>query len=703
MINNIRTQVINNLKIGIVCFELPIGSAHLNGGEAHMLEHLICNHIANKHGIGIEGKTFRDKTLYWSIVLENEVHLCKNILSSIKDLEVSIKDLNKEKMIIKNEIELREHNKKIVLLESLYKTIFYGTSLEKPIPGTYQDVDRIRLERLNSIIKNKYCSSVNIYTIGPWTFKEVLNELDISEPIKKYENEQSELFNQSKHNNNKYIKESYQFKYTYTWVLDTDSLKEDTILKKNFLEYVLNNRLSVVKLSNNSRIKIDKILDKLIINLHTDINIDQNYKEYFSVLFNSTMSENEYSSALLHINKVRKSLSCSLRSMAENYNLLFVEIPRYESIKKFMGDIIKFLKGSYNFKISWGKKNRKSTQTNINKGKHDVLITGLKSTIEKSIIKPKKHLVKSPFTNVYRVLVRFNCISLGHYMPIKYIKKILSPGISLTGIRFEGIDTLLEFSFNEAKIGKKFIEDLPIAIAVDEEITPQDQYYINNDNFLKSNMLKLINSYYIFDVYEICLKNLFILASPDSVEKDMIDLNEAVEKKLSHLKFEEYHRTNKSVNVNLKESLSGILIQLPPNSSLNLLLQEAAIANGSPFKTLSDFMRVNMYIYNISHSMFKLGEDYYIYWVSNFSLTSHKFKNTTMNWLYYIQMNATKVINWNRILFLSQNSSYQYSVNQVLRDSERINYFCVDFSRKPNGSDVSKHIEEIFSINFKSR
>lgn len=162
-----------------------------NNGISHFIEHMLfkgtfkrtAKDIASSmDSIGGQLNAFTSKecTCYYSKVVDSHINIAIDILSDMLfNSKFDEKDIEKEKSVVCEEINMYEDSPEDLAYDSLSKLVFNKHSLGLPILGTYDSVKSFNKDKLKKYMKKNY-SSDNIVIAVAGSFEEsyLIKELE---------------------------------------------------------------------------------------------------------------------------------------------------------------------------------------------------------------------------------------------------------------------------------------------------------------------------------------------------------------------------------------------------------------------------------------------------------------------------------------------------------------------------------------------
>lgn len=162
-----------------------------NNGISHFIEHMLfkgtfkrtAKDIASSmDSIGGQLNAFTSKecTCYYSKVVDSHINIAIDILSDMLfNSKFDDKDIEKEKSVVCEEINMYEDSPEDLAYDSLSKLVFNKHSLGLPILGTYDSVKSFNKDTLKKYMKKNY-SSDNIVIAVAGSFEEsyLIKELE---------------------------------------------------------------------------------------------------------------------------------------------------------------------------------------------------------------------------------------------------------------------------------------------------------------------------------------------------------------------------------------------------------------------------------------------------------------------------------------------------------------------------------------------
>ena len=170
-----------------------VNESQENNGVSHFIEHMVFKGTTGRtaqdiskdlEGIGANANAFTSKfhTCFYATCMIDEVEKCFEILSDMFfDPLFSQEDIDKERKVIFEEIDMYEDDPGSVAYDDFTKNFFLGTKVEKSVIGTKESLKNINREQIVEY-KNQFYTAPNIVI----TVSGGLEENEFLTLIKKY-------------------------------------------------------------------------------------------------------------------------------------------------------------------------------------------------------------------------------------------------------------------------------------------------------------------------------------------------------------------------------------------------------------------------------------------------------------------------------------------------------------------------------------
>lgn len=180
-----------------------------NNGISHLIEHLNFKGTTKRSAkqisveleeIGANANAFTSKfnTCFYATTLNENLEKSFDILSDIVfNSSYSEKEIEKEKKVVFEEIDMYQDDPETVCQEEFYKNFYFGTPLSQTILGTKESVSKITREQILKYIKTYYTANrVIVSVVGNLENEKVINltkkyflkffdtKMEIEEPVK---------------------------------------------------------------------------------------------------------------------------------------------------------------------------------------------------------------------------------------------------------------------------------------------------------------------------------------------------------------------------------------------------------------------------------------------------------------------------------------------------------------------------------------
>lgn len=163
-----KVDNIRSVSLGVF---FGVGSANEtaeNNGISHMIEHMMFKGTKNRsafgiveelEGNGIQVNAFTSKlmTCYYTISIDEEIEKCFDVLSDILlNSTFDVKELEKEKSVVLEEISISDDDPQDVCLELLSALYYDSHALARPILGSRENVSSFTQDMLFKYVKDHY-------------------------------------------------------------------------------------------------------------------------------------------------------------------------------------------------------------------------------------------------------------------------------------------------------------------------------------------------------------------------------------------------------------------------------------------------------------------------------------------------------------------------------------------------------------------
>ncbi|WP_035290601.1 pitrilysin family protein [Clostridium sp. KNHs214] len=177
---------VSSVSVGVFIETGSRNEQEQTNGISHFIEHMLFKGTYKRDGkkiaetienVGgqINAFTSKEMTCFYTKSLNTHLHLCLDILSDmLLNSKLSEEDIEKEKNVIYEEINMSEDSPEDVLLDLHSKAIWGDDSLSLPILGTKKSLKRFNGEKLKEYMEKYYipensvisiCGNFNVDTI----------------------------------------------------------------------------------------------------------------------------------------------------------------------------------------------------------------------------------------------------------------------------------------------------------------------------------------------------------------------------------------------------------------------------------------------------------------------------------------------------------------------------------------------------------
>jgi predicted Zn-dependent peptidase len=192
VLKNGMTIIFEKRDVPVVCVAFAVRNGGINEsleekGISHFIEHLlykgtptrsakqIAEEIEKKGGI-LNGFTDEEITAYWCKMPSEHLKITLDVLSDmIKNPKFDVKELEKERKVIFEEIKMRKDNPQIYTFDKIEGFLYDGT-LGIPLIGTYDTMNSITREKIVEKFKQIYSpNNMILCIVGNADFKEIID------------------------------------------------------------------------------------------------------------------------------------------------------------------------------------------------------------------------------------------------------------------------------------------------------------------------------------------------------------------------------------------------------------------------------------------------------------------------------------------------------------------------------------------------
>ena len=157
-----------------------------NNGISHLIEHLNFKGTSKRSSkqisvefeeIGANANAFTSKTntCFFATALNENMEKCFDILSDIVfNSSYNPVDIEKEKKVVFEEIDMYEDDPETVCQEEFYKNFYAGTPMSRSILGSKESVGKLTREQIVEYVKNNYtANNVIVSVVGNFSADEI--------------------------------------------------------------------------------------------------------------------------------------------------------------------------------------------------------------------------------------------------------------------------------------------------------------------------------------------------------------------------------------------------------------------------------------------------------------------------------------------------------------------------------------------------
>ncbi|WP_353095255.1 pitrilysin family protein [Tissierella praeacuta] len=186
-----KIPYVNSVSIGIIIDNGSAKEDKHNNGVSHFIEHMLFKGTGKRtakdiaeaiDNIGgqLNAFTGKESTCYYVKVLYNHIDIAIDVLADmITNSKFSESDIEKEKAVISEEINMYLDSPEDMVSELLNEIMFESTSLGRPILGTEESVKKLNRQALVNYFFNNYNpENIIISLAGNIDTKEVLKMLN---------------------------------------------------------------------------------------------------------------------------------------------------------------------------------------------------------------------------------------------------------------------------------------------------------------------------------------------------------------------------------------------------------------------------------------------------------------------------------------------------------------------------------------------
>ena len=180
-----------------------------NSGISHFIEHLTFKGTEKRTAkqisteleeIGANANAFTSKfnTCYFATCLSEKMENCFDILSDIVfNSKYAQEDIDKERKVIFEEIDMYEDDPEMVAYEQFYKDFYSKSSLKRPIIGTKESLNNITKKDIENYVQEHYIASNIVVSVVGNFEKEYVENL-VKKYIGKYFTKKAEVVDKNK-------------------------------------------------------------------------------------------------------------------------------------------------------------------------------------------------------------------------------------------------------------------------------------------------------------------------------------------------------------------------------------------------------------------------------------------------------------------------------------------------------------------------
>ena len=168
---------VNSVSVGVMVQNGSRNEENSVNGISHFIEHMffkgtnkrsakeIVQHIENVGG-QINAYTSKETTCYYTKSLYTHLNLCLDVLSDmILNAKFDDEEIEKEKGVVIEEINMSEDNPEDVLEDIHSKVIFGDNSLADPILGTIDIIKSLNSSKIKEYVKKHYTPHNSVISI----------------------------------------------------------------------------------------------------------------------------------------------------------------------------------------------------------------------------------------------------------------------------------------------------------------------------------------------------------------------------------------------------------------------------------------------------------------------------------------------------------------------------------------------------------
>lgn len=191
--NGIRviSKKISHVRSVSIGFWINAGSSSetiVNNGTSHFIEHMLfkgtykrsAKEIAStidEIGGQLNAFTSKECTCYYTKVLDSHINIGIDVLTDmLLNSKFDVREIEKEKSVICEEINMYEDSPEDVVYDLISKTIFREHSLGLPILGTHNTISNLNREEVIKYMKNNYTSENIVISVAGSFNEDVLIE-----------------------------------------------------------------------------------------------------------------------------------------------------------------------------------------------------------------------------------------------------------------------------------------------------------------------------------------------------------------------------------------------------------------------------------------------------------------------------------------------------------------------------------------------
>ncbi|KGX89691.1 peptidase M16 family protein [Pontibacillus marinus] len=660
-VKDIFHQYLPSMEEGVVGIEYEVGSSTtgLKNGVAHFIEHLIHREHSGKFYNQLTAKTSKDQTKFQTKVHQDELKQSGERLFHLPYISFNNAHIEEEREIIKNEEKEKHESRAYTIINEGNSSLFHDESYGSPVIGSQSNILSITKQDLMEGIDIYVHAPVNLYIIGPWSEQEIRNVIEA-----KGQFNTTESFNTSISQNE--LAEARTYTYLHNEKVYINSYRLPGTESFDEINFALLKKVWEKRISSIDEVHMHITLyhsdGAIILDNKRGFDLNEQAKE---MLFKE-VSYKEYRLAQallqLEIDNLHENLESRLNPLYKTF--IRNGFPSYKELNRNHN----LLSNRFSFSIT----SHIAARDIGNEKDHKHVVPEL--VYNKEMNGRYLTVSSSPLTDRIHLMLRVNSLSLGRLLvkeDIKKIKRLTKVGF-LTSVRYEGVHTLLTFTFYNNDGLRAFINNLDF---VNEKFVwntdNKEVFYSSFENRIKYKMFELfvgetekVDSFIIEGISVVGNK-----VDVSSIEKFLFNQGSKPTPQLSD-------PFQKGSRLNSIENGAAVLYKLPNPVFESLKIQEAAFALNGPIPSLVERVREAGLAYSITQSICKGFEGSYIYWAIPCETDSQEqFYHIVRTWLRTLSEEYTAVESWFNNIWIPWNVSAHKSVFHLLRDVDRNQYF----------------------------